>query len=611
MIESEFLIVERISDPFCDHITHVFKDIIYKYSFDKVLEILDSFYCDAPGDSCKVKDSLYEWGIVNPSNDPDCLWNCKEEDKHLQIIKKLVEKHDYMDYYVKEMMIYSAKFGHLKIIIYLISLINARYTLKDDLFGNDDFESTLGMACRYGHLEIIKYFHKHSIVPFANSDLRFTFASFPIKDKLRDIFYVALKYGHLNIIEYFFDVIDEKSKLNLMISLYSNCLDNANALDIVKFLCCRKCPCKYDDIYAAALCKKWDIVKYLYEQFENVVNLGVLDLIYLVIKGGNMELVEFFYNKKHTFDDTCIILAARHGHFEIFKYIQSVHFSTIYYDALNEASKYGFLEIVKHICQESKINCTEETLKLAQESENTELIYYVEKQVDFYYKAFNGIVRRKYDINDELVINDLSTADTFIEITEMKSLRSVTFAVHFDFLKEIFPKLEKWSVNKISLPCLKYAMETFLVVYGNNFQYESYIPVWINLEKLNILHYCEDTLYSEYFKENIINWNTNFIESKFLGYLSTSGIILFIELFEPSSTKVDLCRLFWKYVTQRLEYGFKEDKEWNKIGLELFKSFVDKCNDKPTSKVLKLLMEFPITSRFTTSVELFSLFENN
>lgn len=342
-------------------------------------------------------------------------------------------------------------------------------------------------ACKYGHLDIIKYLLK-------------------IEPKLyvlfeeEEAFYNACMFGHLNVVKYLLEI-----KSDIVISDYFN-----------QFLFCKVCEFGYNEVAKYLLEIKSDLLYYKnIKLFNYACEYGYINAIKFMLQ-INLEL-KTSDNIICTFIKTC-----EYGHFDIAEYLMQNYWEYFknnlyeYYDhEYSCACKYGKLKLVKSL--DNKIQVIKENEMyfacifgkykvLKYLLQNINLLNFIEKY-EWKYLIYDSCKHKQFKIV-KLLLKIVSNNKNF------KRIMNETFDIYnlcnyLHFAKKILHYINNYinfyddikfkiflDNKKMFLSNIKYLLQ--IKPYVN-------ILVWYNYQIINYLSQYRFIRYCSINKKQIIN----------------------------------------------------------------------------------------------------------
>ena len=221
----------------------------------------------------------------------------------------------------KHTLKWAIKVGYLNIVKYLIKINNSDYNLSP---------TPIDLACEYGHLHLVKWFHKNSYIC---TDYAMNHAA---------------KNGHLNIVKW----LHKHAHNDINAALGWSNLHNDNT-KVIKFLTKLKIPIKNIDLISQYIEKLNYNYKYIssFTVNENTWQWAAIS--------GDLELIKKLHiSDKSNYTKLTMDLAAGNGHLEIVKYLHNNGYKgTIL--TMNLAVMDNQLEIVKYLIEIKELNIEE------------------------------------------------------------------------------------------------------------------------------------------------------------------------------------------------------------------------------------------------------------
>jgi ankyrin repeat protein len=261
---------------------------------------------------------------------------------------------------INDAICYASMYGHLEVVKHLYE--NNKKNADITVYKN----CPIRIASKNGHLGLVKYLHANG-ADFTEYNNR------AICD--------ASKNGHLEVVKYLHENgADITVCSNYPIRIAS---ENGN-LELVKYLHTNGANLR-DNAENAMVQAIWgnnlDVVKYLHETGEFQHNV-----VFVAAGCGYLDIVKYFKEVGKSLVDGrnySLRCAAGNGHLEMVKYLHAngadVKDYTYNYNAVNMASMYGHLDVVKYFYTESgkDIECARTALHKAIEYKKTKIIEYI------------------------------------------------------------------------------------------------------------------------------------------------------------------------------------------------------------------------------------------
>jgi ankyrin repeat protein len=183
-------------------------------------------------------------------------------------------------------------------------------------------EFPLGIACKNGHLELVKY-----LIEGANANIH-------LKNDMA--LELACEYGHLNIIKY------------LIQNQNSNDYQNHHHMLVIA--------CQYGHL---------QVVKYLIEEVGLDPHTGNEITLLIAVRRGYLEIVKYLIEETganpHVENDYPFILACVYGHYQIVKYFTNhFHIDTITLHYALHSIYWNYIQnlrIISHLLDKGAILC--------------------------------------------------------------------------------------------------------------------------------------------------------------------------------------------------------------------------------------------------------------
>lgn len=197
---------------------------------------------------------------------------------------------------------------------------------------------------------------------------------------------IAVGYGYFAIIKWL-----HKINADFTIDVLDTAAKSGN-IELVEWLFKNRTEgCSYYAIDKAAGYGHLDMVKLLHKKYYIKCSSNA---IYNACENGHFEVVKWLYEHDHVHSECAMEISINKGYIEIFKWLYARNYKPTEY-TLNYAAMGNDLDNVRYLCEELKLECTEDTLFYIEEYNILEYLCkkFPEKITD---KIVNIIASRGY-----------------------------------------------------------------------------------------------------------------------------------------------------------------------------------------------------------------------